>query len=101
MKNPNHSLFYNKKDDNKDKQYNKSSSSTKKTSSSSSSKSSSSKSSSTKKAKQPVKQIYYIEDLELPEIDTIMKDKTIEVASKTKLSKNTKISMFKKLFSIV
>ena len=61
MKNPNHSLFYNKKDD---KQHNKSSSNK--------------SSSSTKKAKQPVKQIYYIEDLELPEINTIMKDKTIE-----------------------
>ena len=77
MKNPNHSLFYNKKDDKKDKINNNSLSSTK-TSSLLSTKSSSTKSSSTKKAKQPVKQIYYIEDLELPEIDTIMKDKTIE-----------------------
>ena len=69
MKNPNHSLFYNKKDDKQDKSHiytKKSLSSTKKSSSS------------TKKATQPVKQIYYIEDLELPEIDTIMKDKTIE-----------------------
>ena len=76
MKNPNHSLFYNKKDDNKDKQYNNSSSSTKKSFSSSTKKSSST----TKKSlsKTPVKQIYYIEDLELPEIDTIMKNKTIE-----------------------
>ena len=82
MKNPNHSLFYNKKDDKKDKINNNSLSSTKTSSllstKSSSTKSSSTKSSSTKKAKQPVKQIYYIEDLELPEIDTIMKDKTIE-----------------------
>ena len=71
MKKPNHSLFYNKKDDKQDKLEKKNN----KTSSLSSTKKSSS---STKKAKLPVKQIYYIEDLELSEIDTIMKDKTIE-----------------------
>ena len=77
MKHHNHSLFYNKKDDKEDKIYDKSSFSYSRTKKSSSS----TKSSSTKKAKQPVKpvkQIYYIEDLELPEIDTIMKNKTIE-----------------------
>ena len=75
IKNPNHSLFYNKQDDKHEKQYNKSSSSTKKSSSNTKS------SFSTRKSKQPikpVKQIYYIEDLQLPEIDAIMKDKTIE-----------------------
>ena len=77
VKHPNNSLFYNKQDDKQDKIYDKSSFSYSRTKKSSSS----TKSSSTKKAKQPVKpvkQIYYIEDLELPEIDTIMKNKTIE-----------------------
>ena len=82
MKHHNHSLFYNKKDDKEDKIYDKSSfsySRTKKSSSSSKKSTSSSLTKKlTKKAKLPVKQIYYIEDLELPEIDTIMKDKTIE-----------------------
>jgi hypothetical protein len=62
-------LFYNKKDDKHEKQYNDSSSSTKKSSSITKSSFSTRKSLS----KTPVKQIYYIEDLELPEIDTIMK----------------------------
>ena len=77
MKHPNNSLFYNKIDNKHDKIYHKFtllSSSTKKSSSITKS------SFSTRKSKQPikpVKQIYYIENLELSEIDTIMKDKTI------------------------
>ena len=75
VKHPNHSLFYNKKDDKHEKQYNYSSSSTKKSSSVTKKSSSSTRKS---LSKTPVKQIYYIEDLELPEIDAIMIDKTIE-----------------------
>ena len=82
-KNSNHSLFYNKTDEakkNRNKKYTKTKkySNTKKNLSlsrkSSSRKSSSRKSSSNK----PIKPIYYIEDINIPELDEIMKDSNLQ-----------------------
>jgi len=75
-KNPNHSLFYNKQDDNqklsKTRNINKTlkSSSFQKLSKSSSHKSS--------KSLKPITPIYYIEDINIPELDEIMKDSTLQ-----------------------
>jgi len=78
-KNPNHSLFYNKIDDEEsDEDSNKEESKTtsnkkhtRKTKKISSSQSSSSSS-------KPITPIYYIEDINIPELDEIMKDSSLE-----------------------
>ena len=81
-KNPNHSLFYNKTDEttvkNRNRKYTKTKKSSRKSSSSksSSSKSSSRKSSSSKK--HHITPIYYIEDMNIPELDEIMKDSNLQ-----------------------
>ena len=75
-KNPNHSLFYNKIDEEEsDEEESKTTSNkkhTRKTKKISSSQLSSSTSS------KPIKPIYYIEDINIPELDKIMKDSTLE-----------------------
>jgi 23S rRNA U2552 (ribose-2'-O)-methylase RlmE/FtsJ len=78
-KHPNHSLFYNKSDE--EKKHHKL---TKKYSSQSSSQSSSQTSSLTRKSKshtdtnKNIKPIYYIEDINIPELDKIMKDSNLQ-----------------------
>jgi len=73
-KNPNHSLFYNKPDDNYSRYSNRNTSKTIKSSRLSSSSSSRKSSKSTK----PITPIYYIEDINIPELDEIMKDSNLQ-----------------------
>ena len=70
-KHPNHSLFYNKKEDLINKY------SIKKTKKQSSRKSSRNSKKSTK-TKKPITPIYYIEDINIPELDDIMKDSNLQ-----------------------
>jgi len=91
-KNPNHSLFYNKSVEeynnykvNKIKKTKKQSSTRKSSTRKSSTRKSSIRKSSTRKSstrksqkyKKPIKPIYYIEDINIPELDKIMKDKKL------------------------
>lgn len=61
-KNPNHSLFYNKKDKTESQDTNKSSQ----------------KTVDREKEKKQIKPIYYIEDINIPELDDIMKDSQLQ-----------------------
>jgi hypothetical protein len=73
-KHPNHSLFYNKTDEKtpyKNKKYTK----TKKQTSKTSSRKTSSRKS--RKSNKSITPIYYIEDITIPELDEIIKDKTL------------------------
>ena len=82
--NPNHSLFYNNIDEGESDEDNDNESKTssnkkhtRKTKKSSSSSSYSSQSSSSSSSK-PITPIYYIEDINIPELDEIMKDSSLE-----------------------
>ena len=78
--NPNHSLFYNKTEENiKNRNRNKTLKSYSRSSSTSTRKSSTHKSSThyTSQSK-PITPIYYIEDINIPELDTIMKDSHLQ-----------------------
>ena len=78
-KNPNHSLYYNKSNEPTFKHKNRKYTKTKKYSTSS--KISSTRKSSTRKSTKsvkPITPIYYIEDINIPELDDIMKDNTLQ-----------------------
>ena len=76
-KNPNHSLFYNKIDD-KESDEEESDEESKTSSNKKQTRKTKKTSSSIKKSSKPITPIYYIEDINIPELDEIMKDSSLE-----------------------